>query len=259
MNSELTVDGKPLSPDHFDDYGESDVTTDQGWKLSVEYDNDAQNPFEDWDQPADSGLDLSNHRDYRGDEFGEAAPVDVPEYLEWVGNDRTGAGEDTWQFLQFEQCYYVAPIYMYDHSGRTVNTTGFSCGWDSGCAGIAFLRKQSLIKGGFYGAKASMKAAEREKLGEMFLRSQVALLDDYMTGNVMGYTVEDEDGDHRDSCWGFYGDNDKSGLLEGMIANANAGYTSFVEDKACQEQADRLDLAQRRYDAEETFQDEIGA
>ena len=34
---------------------------------------------------------------------------------------------------------------------------------------------------------------------------------DYLSGNVYGYVVEDERGEHLDSCWGFYGDYNADG------------------------------------------------
>jgi hypothetical protein len=40
----------------------------------------------------------------------------------------------------------VLPVYMYDHSGITINTTGFSCGWDSGQVGIIYISRKDAIK-----------------------------------------------------------------------------------------------------------------
>lgn len=34
-----------------------------------------------------------------------------------------------------EQKATILPLYLYDHSGLTMNTTGFSCSWDSGQVG----------------------------------------------------------------------------------------------------------------------------
>ena len=40
---------------------------------------------------------------------------------------------------------------------------------------------------------------------EEAIRGEVAEYDQYLTGQVYGYVIEDEDGDHVDSCWGFIG------------------------------------------------------
>ena len=38
------------------------------------------------------------------------------------------------------------PLYLYDHSGITINTTGFSCPWDSGQVGYIFVRYEDIKK-----------------------------------------------------------------------------------------------------------------
>lgn len=42
-----------------------------------------------------------------------------------------------WQELKAlaDETHCILPVYMYDHSGLTINTTGFSCPWDSGLLG----------------------------------------------------------------------------------------------------------------------------
>src|SRR5271166_4140206 len=37
----------------------------------------------------------------------------------------------------------ILPLYLYEHSGMTMNTTGFSCRWDSGQVGWAYITKAS--------------------------------------------------------------------------------------------------------------------
>lgn len=46
-----------------------------------------------------------------------------------------------------------------------------------------------------------------EKIKEI-LRGEVEIYDQYLRGEVYGFIVEDDDGEHIDSCWGFYGDTD---------------------------------------------------
>ena len=36
------------------------------------------------------------------------------------------------------------PLYLYDHSGLTINTTGFSCPWDSGQVGYIYVTYEKL-------------------------------------------------------------------------------------------------------------------
>jgi len=107
--------------------------------------------------------------------------------------------------------YISLPLYLYDHSGITMNTTGFSCGWDSGKVGIIFVSKSKVKEK--YGCKIITKERKDKILN--ILRSEVALYDDYLTGNIYCYDVKDKDGESIDSCCGFYGtDFEKNGLME---------------------------------------------
>lgn len=105
----------------------------------------------------------------------------------------------------------ILPIYMYDHSGQTVQTTPFSCPWDSGQIGFIWVSKEKARKE--YGWKVLTKA-RLAKLTE-YLVGEVKTFDQYLRGDVYGYKILDQDGDEVDSCWGFFGeDHEKSGLLE---------------------------------------------
>lgn len=42
------------------------------------------------------------------------------------------------------------------------------------------------------------------------LADEVKTWDSYFTGEVVGYVVHGADGEHLESCWGFYPDTDKS-------------------------------------------------
>ncbi len=92
----------------------------------------------------------------------------------------------------------ILPLYMYDHSGITINTTGFGCKWDSGQVGWVYITKDSA---------EYMGCSDWNE--EQFLnaiRAEVSEYDSYLTGEVYGYIVKDTDGNELDSCWGFIGD-----------------------------------------------------
>jgi hypothetical protein len=96
------------------------------------------------------------------------------------------------------------PLYLYDHSGITINTTGFSCGWDSGQVGWIVVSIEDIKKE--YNWKVLTK--KRRKQIEKYLSGEVETYDQYLTGDVWGYIIEDENGDQSDydSCCGFYGE-----------------------------------------------------
>ncbi len=267
-------------------YGEESYSFTFGemeWIAKIEYDSDPLNPFTDWDHPKGFGIDMSNHRDYRGGEYGEEASVDVPAFLEWINDDRPDLAEylnsykcphcdieweeyggkntidtcsecleefrpvteelnqdETQEFKEFEDEFYWLPVYMYDHSGRTVNTTGFSCGWDSGCAGITFIPKDTLTKEGVFGANESMSENQLNECAEKFLKNQVELLDQYMQGEIYGYSVQNEEETVEDSCWGFWGDTGRNDAISQAVANLK--WMLEERTKELQEEAESIAL-----------------
>lgn len=85
----------------------------------------------------------------------------------------------------------VLPVYMYDHGGITINTTGFSCPWDSEQIGFIYAFKKDFKQG------EDIKA---------YLEGVIKEVNYYIEGNVYGYIVEDKEGNQIDSCYGYYGD-----------------------------------------------------
>lgn len=94
----------------------------------------------------------------------------------------------------------IIPLYLYDHSGITMNTTGFTCGFDSGQVGWGYITKEDAEKMGCVGPEWT-----EERLKES-LRSDVETYDYYISGNMYGYKVFNHDNDEVESCWGFFGD-----------------------------------------------------
>lgn len=101
----------------------------------------------------------------------------------------------------------ILPIYMYDHSGITINTQGFSCPWDSGQVGFIYATRDG-IRGEYHKHKLT---EEIIKQATQRLESEVKIMDRYLSGDVYGFHLikrtpgkEDE---ILDSCSGFYGDN----------------------------------------------------
>jgi len=123
---------------------------------------------------------------------------------------------DSWDemssdIIREENVSVILPLYLYDHSGITMNTTGFSCRWDSGQVGFIFVSKNDVRKE--YGVKRISKKL-REKVTKLLI-GEVETYDKYLTGDVYGYEVTDENDNLIESCWGFY-DEDEC-LTEGLL------------------------------------------
>jgi len=114
--------------------------------------------------------------------------------------------------IRVEDIAVILPVYMYDHTGVVLNTTGFSCQWDSGQVGFIFISKAKARTE--YSWKQITKT-RRERL-EKYLIEEVEVYSQYLNGDVYGYTVLNEEGEEIEADGGsYYGyDHEKSGLME---------------------------------------------
>lgn len=101
----------------------------------------------------------------------------------------------------------LLPLYLYDHSGITMNTGGFSCPWDSGQVGWIFADGNTIRKEYSNANRQSVATAES------VLEGEVSVYDDFIRGDCWYFRLY-ENGEEVDSCGGFYGDVEKSGIEE---------------------------------------------
>ena len=172
------------------------------YKIEVIQDENPESP-RTWDN---MGKMICFHRRY-----------DLGDKHDYKSNDYDG-----WEELkeQIEKDYNVGvilPLYLYDHSGITMNTTGFGCQWDSGQVGWIFCTKEEMESN-------FMKLSGQDLIerSEVLLKGEVETYDQYLTGDVYGYRVSEvkvcseghEHEEELDSCWGYYGQ--ENCMLEGV-------------------------------------------
>lgn len=164
-----------------------EITNDK-YELKVGFESDPQNPRTEWDN---LGTMVCFHRNYS---LGDKTDLKSDDFDGW---------EELESYLKKEEgALMVIPLYMYDHSGITINTTGFSCRWDSGQIGFIYISKEKVRKE--YNCKRISEKLKEKVRG--YLLNEVKIYDEYVTGNVYWYEVLDkESGDMLDSCGGFYG------------------------------------------------------
>jgi hypothetical protein len=127
--------------------------------------------------------------------------------------DYSGWAEMEKAIIKNESPAVILPLFLYDHSGITISTSPFSCKWDSGQIGFVFISKEKLKKE-FNVKKVNSKLIEK---ATKILLSEVETYDQYLTGDVYGYTLLDENGEIEDSCFGFYGsDIETNGILDNI-------------------------------------------
>jgi len=98
----------------------------------------------------------------------------------------------------------ILPLFLYDHSGITLRTHPFSCPWDSGQVGFIYMDRSTLLNVAPRKPKRLTKASKA--WATECLLTEVQAYDQYLTGDVWGYVIEDSDGNTVDACWGFYGE-----------------------------------------------------
>ena len=176
----------------------------------------------------------------------ETSGDEPQEYLEHEGVDSRYLFDILLDDLTNVQCQTLLrpyavwlPLWLYDHSGLTV-----SCGervypyndrWDSGCLGWIIVSKAVLLR------ETDATSDTWRERGYEILRGEVEEYDQYLRGEVYGYTLyesdipEDEQApdwtDAGESCWGFYGsDIEKSGIAD----NVGCGLSDAIQSGAYQ-------------------------
>lgn len=111
-----------------------------------------------------------------------------------------------------EEALIAIPIFLYNHSSLAINTTGFSCPWDSGQIGFIYVSK-TIIKNEYNCKRISRKLNDKVK---QILCSEVDLYNDYLGGNVYGFSVTDKiRKEEVISHYNFYGTNyESNGLFD---------------------------------------------
>ena len=167
----------------------------QGHTIKIYHDNDAESP-RDWDN---LGTLICDHLRYQlGDkhEFADARSflldlLDLNEEMDLSVDDL---------IKRVEKIAVILPVYLYDHSGLAMNTTGFHCPWDSGQVGFIYVTLAEIRKEYSF----NRVSAKRREQVATYLRNEVQVFSDYIAGAVYGYVVEKGD-EEIDSCWGFIG------------------------------------------------------
>lgn len=156
------------------------------------------------------GIIAYKHRNYTLGEEEIADPIDWLEEKLNVKKQYVYNNERLEELSQlFTEKYVALPLYLYDHSGLSISTSPFSCRWDSGRVGFIYTTPER-IKAQLGGQRVSAK--KRARALEI-LQAEVDIFDSYLRGEVYGFTITEDD-QEIDSCSGYYGDHDESGIVD---------------------------------------------
>jgi hypothetical protein len=130
----------------------------------------------------------------------------------------------------------VLSLYLYDHSGISMKVGPFSkreahhAEWDSGQVGFIYVSKKMVREN--FGVKKLTKAII-EKACKVLIH-EVQSYDQYLRGDIYGYVLRDEEGETKDSCWGFFG-------IEDCIRGAKEVVDWEVDEKPVREEILQLE------------------
>jgi len=206
----------------------NEIKLKSGRILQVIQDENPESP-RTWDN---LGTMVCWHRNY---ELGDNHKFDDnDDFMRTLANADDDSEESDQELLtKINQTHVILPLYLYDHSGITMNTEGFSCRFDSGQVGWIFcsLEKATENWPGYKTWEDTMpdwhnpgQQITLREATERCLEGEVKTFDQYITGDVYGFKlIERKDCiycgvNHErelDSCWGFFGDDIKeNGILD---------------------------------------------
>lgn len=137
-----------------------------------------------------------------------------------LGDDHNFTVEEFKEFVSGKNIISL-PLYLYDHSGITMNTTGFSCQWDSGQVGMIYVDKDKIRSEFGWTRLTKLKIDKVLKI----LKNEVIEYDSYLRGDVYGYRIYDSNNNEVDACWGFVGDIEhcmsEAEYIVGHLINSN--------------------------------------
>ena len=166
-------------------------------KVTIKQDNSPSNPRKEFDQ---LGVMVCFHGRY---DLGDKHSYYSDEYNGWEELKKA--------IISKENAVAILPLYLYDHSGITMNTKGFNCRWDSGQVGWIYMTKKNAIDNW---GKRNLTLNIVQKAVQC-LEAEVKEYDQYLQGDIYGFIHKDLDTkEEKDSCWGFYGNEDTNGIFD---------------------------------------------
>lgn len=163
---------------------EAESTTYKGHNITIEYDEDPQNPRTEWDNLTEIHCRSSQYN------LGEVNHSNSEDFNLMLAEAK-------------RQGDYVIRVYAYIHSGTALSLASFHgrlpqghAEFDSGCSGVIVVRREQFLKE--FGWKKW--TTKRRKRAYDICEADIKTFTSYLNGEVFGFVVDD----HGDSVWGFY-------------------------------------------------------
>jgi hypothetical protein len=173
----------------------------ENYRIKISYDEDSDSP-RDWDN-------LSTMVYFDHDKLGDNHPYKFNDYSSWE--------EMRDAIIENEDVHTICPLYVYKHGpGCTkISMSNFNDQFDSRQLGWIYASKKDLM-GYSDDAKADVEA---------IFQSEIDVFNKYLNGEVYSYNIYEisvcdqghEHEDHKDSCGGWYDQDEAMKDAEGLV------------------------------------------
>ena len=153
--------------------------------LTIDHENYPENPRE-WDNLTTM---VCFHRRYT---LGDKHTYNHNDYNSW--------DEMKKDIIKNENVGIILPLYLYDHSGITISTTPFHCGWDSGQIGFIYVSRKTIFENirGYKILTKKLKGIVTERL-----LNELKCYDQYLQNEVYSFEIVKDD-ERVEYCGGYY-------------------------------------------------------
>ena len=153
--------------------------------LTIDHENYPENPRE-WDNFSTM---VCFHRKYR---LGDKHTYNHHDYNGWDEMEK--------DIIKNENVGVILPLYLYDHSGITISTTPFHCGWDSGQIGFIYVSRKTIFENirGYKILTKKLKGIVTERL-----LNELKCYDQYLQNEVYSFEIVKDD-ERVEYCGGYY-------------------------------------------------------
>lgn len=206
----------------------------KGFTVKLVPDECEDNPRE-WDN---LGTMVCWHRHYN---LGDESPRESVD--SWLESQLGDVGDKSTEEMlaMFMKDKLLIPIMAYEHGGITIRAYDYGNfpdqQWDCGQLGFIYVTHDKIKKEYSISRLTKKALASARKC----LENEIEVYNDYLTGYVCGYIVEDSEGNIMDSCYGFFGEEGtKQARQEGIDS---AEYHAKEKEKEEEHMNRRLVLA----------------
>lgn len=144
-----------------------------------------------------------------------------------------------------EEHIFRLPLFLMDHGNVSIKTSPFSCSWDSGNVGMAFISKDDMVKEGCFGATNETPYEELLSNAHTMIKAEVAEYDSFISGDAYSFKIEELNTDRMldhehpadfddepfmweevDACHGFLGDD----AFDHMLPNIDPEDAHWIKE-----------------------------